>query len=364
MVKAARSAIDGLSAAEHAFMIPLQRVTRPLDGFFNVLGAAVNGEGMLATFACLYWCWDQHKCISGIWLVPMQEVANGIAKWITRRGRPGWVEPRIRIAAWSSEFSFPSSHTQLVTSVAYYMVFASAHSQAVSVTPALLPFAFAAVVGFSRVSVGLHYPSDVLLGGAWGAACSELWIALVPTLLDRYDLLRGGGWATPAGAALSTPARLGLLFLPMVCTALALAAGYRHVRKSAGLDPPEWNKRACSGKYAARTLDPRGVPLGNYTGMCGVLAGLAVGSLFMKPAWSPADPQYYMQPLQYPASTRDSVLRAIFGNFFMVVGFEGIAAITPRKPLAVYSVLRFIKYMFVPVYILLIAPPAFQYFGV
>ena len=60
MVKAARSAIDRLSAAEHAFMIPLQRVTRPLDGFFNVLGAAVNGLRAPGSTG------DQSECEIGI----------------------------------------------------------------------------------------------------------------------------------------------------------------------------------------------------------------------------------------------------------------------------------------------------------
>ena len=58
-------------------------------------------------------CVDQHKCVCGIWLVPLNEIANGIVKWCTRRGRPAWDDPRVKLHSFSSEFSFPSSHAQV-----------------------------------------------------------------------------------------------------------------------------------------------------------------------------------------------------------------------------------------------------------
>ncbi|EOD36194.1 hypothetical protein EMIHUDRAFT_226803 [Emiliania huxleyi CCMP1516] len=283
--------------------LPLQRY-RALDVPSQVLGHSVSGEAMLPLFASLYWCLDQHKCFCGIWLVPLSEMANGVVKWLTRRGRPAWVDERVVMHQWSSEFSFPSSHSQLAAAVMTWLVLSSAHAEAATSTPALPSAAYALLVAASRVHVGLHFPSDVAVGLLWGALS---------------------------------------------------AAAYAHI---------------------GRELDPRGVPHGNYMGMLGVLAGLAVGGAFK-----------HLFPLHYPGSGASAFVRAVVGNGGCAAAprrsplrhaqdasstrpaggllalFEGIGAATPRQPLRLYAALRFLKYWLVPVYILLLAPYAFVRLG-
>ena len=70
-----------------------------------------------------------------------------------------------------------------------------------------------------------------------------------------------------------------------------------------GSDPPEWKRNACRGRYASRELDPRRVPMGLYSGMVGVLAGLALGQAF-----------YRHVPLALAASGRLAWLRALVGG--------------------------------------------------
>jgi undecaprenyl-diphosphatase len=87
-------------------------------------------------------------------------IANGPAKLIVRRARPRRPAPLVRRPRTSS---FPSGHT------------ASAFAFAVAVSREMPPAAallvpLAATVGYSRVYVGVHYPSDVLLGAVLGAA--------------------------------------------------------------------------------------------------------------------------------------------------------------------------------------------------
>ena len=69
-------------------------------------------------------------------------------------------------------FSFPSGHAASVMSVAFIHA-ATFHSLAV---PMLV---LAALVGFSRVRLGVHYPGDVLVGQliaiATGVAVRALW---------------------------------------------------------------------------------------------------------------------------------------------------------------------------------------------
>lgn len=94
-------------------------------------------------------------------------------KWLkakTTRPRPWARHALIQLrAAPLDEYSFPSGHT--LHAVAFSLIVA-AH------TPTLgwLVLPFALLVAISRVVLGLHYPSDVLVGAMIGAGLA--WLAL------------------------------------------------------------------------------------------------------------------------------------------------------------------------------------------
>ncbi len=76
-----------------------------------------------------------------------------------------------RAAAPLDRYSFPSGHTLHAVAFTWQAV---AHFPELSWV--LVPLA--ALIAASRVVLGLHYPSDVLAGGALGAALAELGLAL------------------------------------------------------------------------------------------------------------------------------------------------------------------------------------------
>ncbi|WP_458368101.1 phosphatase PAP2 family protein [Frankia nepalensis] len=102
-------------------------------------------------------------------------VTNGPAKAIFRRGRPAThAVPLVRRPRRDhSTFSFPSGHSASAA--------AFATAVALDAPGAAVPVgALASLVAFSRVYVGVHYPSDVVAGAALGAACAFATTKVLP----------------------------------------------------------------------------------------------------------------------------------------------------------------------------------------
>lgn len=91
----------------------------------------------------------------------------------TQRPRPCCAcEDILRGAAPLDEFSFPSGHT--MHSVAFTL------TASLWFPPLFAPLAaFTILVALSRVILGLHYPTDVLLGALVGAMAAQLSILLL-----------------------------------------------------------------------------------------------------------------------------------------------------------------------------------------
>ncbi len=89
-------------------------------------------------------------------------LAEGL-KAATHRPRPYVVDPSLRTPAGKEpDSSFPSGHTTVAFAGATVLAFDA---------PELAPYgyAFATLVGLSRIYEGVHYPTDVLAGAALGS---------------------------------------------------------------------------------------------------------------------------------------------------------------------------------------------------
>jgi membrane-associated phospholipid phosphatase len=93
----------------------------------------------------------------------LSDGVGGIVKNIVARERPFQVLPHVNRLVDALAYSFPSSHAS--------NTFAFATAMFYFFRAAALPFlAVASIVSFSRIYVGVHYPSDVLGGMLWGIA--------------------------------------------------------------------------------------------------------------------------------------------------------------------------------------------------
>jgi len=112
-------------------------------------------------------------------------LAEGVTvglKSITKRERPYLAHPDLITGkSNSTDYSFPSGHTSVAFATATSL--SLAYPKWYVIAPSFL---YAGSVGYSRMYLGVHYPSDVLAGALVGAGTSFLSWELQKLLNKKY----------------------------------------------------------------------------------------------------------------------------------------------------------------------------------
>jgi len=169
-----RDIYEALYAGDRPALLAIAR-------FFTALGEPT--VLIAACVACALWLWFAGRARLGVFLLLIAMTGRGLSEvqkyWIAR-ARPS-LEPHLVVVKTQS---FPSGHA--TSSMIFYLALAIALTAGTRWyrTAAAAAVALSLLIGTSRVMLGVHWPSDVIGGWAFGM----LWVLL--TLRPAGRLLR------------------------------------------------------------------------------------------------------------------------------------------------------------------------------
>jgi len=154
------------------------------DTFFVVITQFGGVFGIIALTAILLGLLLRRKMYKNALIVGATvagaAILNVILKLIFERTRPDLWEQLIV----ETSFSFPSGHSMITAALGLSLIFICWNTRFRWLTLAL-GSSFIIVIGFSRLYLGVHYPTDILAGWVVSAA----WLSTVVTIVN-VNLLR------------------------------------------------------------------------------------------------------------------------------------------------------------------------------
>lgn len=227
-------------------IVALQQFTFwPWDALLRFL-TWLGGMGYLFTVPLVLWCIDRRLGLQLLLMVALTMYLNTVIKEWFALPRPFEVDTRI-LSEGEMGFSFPSGHAQLV---AVFWGMLALHVGKRWFTALCLAVIF--LTGLSRSYLGVHYPTDVLVGWVFGGLTLWAW-HLWGGALQRWPARRRLVGLLVA-IALMLALALSLDASPMVYGSLGvgLAAGLGGLRVRDNLAGIALIKRVC--RFVAGTL--------------------------------------------------------------------------------------------------------------
>jgi membrane-associated phospholipid phosphatase len=177
-----------------------RRLPRPVDSYLERISEAASHSklwfGVAAVMAAAAGPRGRRAAGDGVFAIAVTSaLVNGPLKLVFRRPRPA---RRRHLRRYPRTTSFPSGHS------ASAFAFATAATRALPEAGRGL-FPLAASVAYSRVYLGVHYPTDVAAGAAVGAAVGSAAGPAAQTL--RATIREALAGRTAAWAATSADAR-------------------------------------------------------------------------------------------------------------------------------------------------------------
>ncbi len=173
------------------FLYLLEKIRIPgLNEFMLAITTLGEETAFLVIALIVFWCIDKYRGYYVLGVGLMGTLVSQFMKILCKIPRPWVKDENFTILEQAREaadgYSFPSGHTQSAVGT-FGAVAASTQKK----TVAIICIVLAALVGFSRMYVGVHTPADVLVGAGLSVA---LIFILRPLMLGKKRHIAGVYW--------------------------------------------------------------------------------------------------------------------------------------------------------------------------
>jgi membrane-associated phospholipid phosphatase len=228
----------------------LQTMSPALDGVMKFISFLGTIEFYLLLIPFVYWALDTRLGFRLLLvLIGTDFLAVGF-KQLLRQPRPYWIGD-VKALDQETSYGIPSSHASDSLAVWGYLAYRLKKGWLYAVW-----IMVTALIGLSRMYLGVHFPTDVLVGWLIGLAALVIFVA-------------GEGWAASRLERLSSSGKIGVSFA--LSLLIILAGWIINLLIAPYPDPPAW------AQYA---LQARGVS--HYFTLAGSLFGAAAGYVLMR----------------------------------------------------------------------------------
>lgn len=325
--------MDALHELELLIILFLQSIGEWLASPMRSVSMLGNEEFYMLIMPSLYWCFDSVVGIRVAVMLLLSNAFGSMLKFTMFQPRPYWVSTDVK--AWSAETSFgiPSGHAFHAAAV-WGMLAANLRSR----WGKIILFVVIFLIGFSRIFLGMHFISDVLLGWLLGALLVWGYLKLEKPLIGHLRT-----------RSFNTMVLLAFISALILITVFLLAAATQNGRTV----PELWRQNALAA-VPGNEIDPLNIE-GAFT-LAGTWFGMLAGA-----AW-----YYHRTGRMFNAAGEPMhrLLRYIIGLIGVFILWFGLGQILPREADFLSYALRFARYTLVGLWVSVFAPLLFERIGI
>ncbi|MHA1512617.1 MAG: phosphatase PAP2 family protein, partial [Candidatus Hodarchaeales archaeon] len=194
----------------------IQDLSNPIfDLYFGVVTTLGNSLPIIIVFALLYYTFDKDFIIRMIYLLIFSVSFNHIAKIFFHNPRPYIYDSEFQVTTdvlgkqtpWGEEFySFPSGHAQTQGTIWGYL-FPKTRNISLFIFGSILLIS----IPLSRSYLGVHWPSDIIIGALFGIGISIMYMKLE----TQYGI-QIGEWSDKKKISAGILASFGLVMIGLI----------------------------------------------------------------------------------------------------------------------------------------------------
>jgi membrane-associated phospholipid phosphatase len=316
--------MDPFLLSELDFIQNLQGALGVLVSIFKGVTFLGNEEFYLLVIPLLYWCVDAGLGLRiGVMLI-FSNLFNSILKLAFHSPRPYWVDTAVRAFTSETSFGMPSGHAQNAASL-----WGLAAVKIRKTWFRWLVVVLILLIGFSRIVLGVHFPSDVLVGWGVGGLLLVAYLQVEKKVIHWFNNL--------------TPSRQ--LTVALASSLVILLSGFLVLLAVSRWPlPQEWGQTAL---LAAPDTPINPLTLAPFFTVGGTWLGLITGVILMLRSGG---------LMSVKGSPTQLVVRFLLGIAGVLLLYAGLSALFPREPEMLGYGFRFLRYTLIGFWVSAAAP--------